>query len=162
MVSAAQRTRLVAIANYVAIHKQHAEYAEARPIAWFTYTWAQAKDAIDRGVTWATDCSGGVTDLFKWAGLRDPNGFGYDGTGNTDSLYDHLPHYLDVERAHPGALLIFGVNPTVHVAMVMERSGTDPVLWSFGQQGGPYIIRLSDERQAHVGQAETFLDISEL
>lgn len=162
-VSNAQRDRLVSEAHYLINLADRIHYAEIRPTPNVALpTWAAIESHFRRGESLTTDCSGMVTAMFKWAGLRDPNGRNYDGTGNTDTLYDHLPHYHNVEDAHPGALLIFGVAPTVHVCMLMERDGVDPYLFSHGQEAGPFHIRLSEERQGHVGQAETWLNISHL
>jgi hypothetical protein len=167
MVSNAQRENLVAKATTLIRYagdssRPRINYAEVRPMETRVFSWGGLLTHFEAGFKVAMDCSESVTELFRWAGLRDPNGFGYDGFGNTDSLYNHLPHYFKVEDAHPGALLIFGEDPTVHVCMVMQRSGTDPWLFSHGQQGGPFRIRLSAEREAHVGQAETWLNIGHL
>jgi hypothetical protein len=167
MVSNAQRENLVAKAHTLIDYggdslRPRIDYRESRPMDDYTWSWAQLMATFRRGGHVEWDCSTAVTLLFKYAGLRDPNGLGYDGSGNTDTLYNHLPHYYKVEDAHPGALLIFGEDPTVHVCMLTERDGTDPWLFSHGQQGGPFHIQLSAERQNHVGQAETWLDIGHL
>jgi hypothetical protein len=167
VVSNAQRENLVGkAATLIGYAGDGAEpridYRESRPMMDYRWSWLDLLNWFRRGGHVAWDCSTAVTLLFKYAGLRDPNGFGYDGYGNTDSLYNHLPHYSNVEDAHPGALIIFGEDPTVHVAMLMERNGADPWLFSHGQQGGPFHILLSAERQNHVWQAETWLDIGHL
>lgn len=165
MVSDHQRQMLVENAAFL-IGKHgppHINYAEIRPMPYVRYhTMAEVVHALDGDGTIDTDCSGAVTSLFKWSGLRDPNGLGYNGQGYTGTLYDHLPHYYNVEDAHPGALLIFGKDPTVHVCMVMQRNGDNPYLFSHGQEGGPFHISLADERQAHEGQVETWLNIGNL
>jgi hypothetical protein len=163
MVSNAQRNILVDNADYL-ISKAPIGYQEVRPMESLQYkTWREVLEHFERGAkTMPMDCSESVTSMFRWSGLRDPNGLNYDGAGYTGTLYDHLPHYDSVLDAHPGALIIFGVNPTVHVAMCMERDGDDPWLFSHGSSVGPLHIRLSDEAKAHVGQSQTWLDISNL
>lgn len=162
-VSNSQRERLVNEARTLISYSSQIHYAEIRPMPYEQFpTWPKVTDWLERGGSITTDCSGSATSLFKWAGLRDPNGLGYNGLGNTDTMYNHLPHYHNVEDAHPGALLIFGTSPTVHVCMLMQRDGVDPWLFSHGQEAGPFHIRLSAERQGHVGQAETWLNISHL
>jgi hypothetical protein len=166
MVSDKQRRSIVNNAQWLLDHKQHINYAEARPIPYLLGGMRgrnACQAAFGRNESLDTDCSGSVTIIFNWSGLPDPNGQNYDGQGYTGDLYDHLiNHYTNVLDAEPGALIIFGVDPTVHVAMLMEKDGEDPWLFSHGQQGGPYYIRLSDERQNHVGQAETWLSINQL
>src|SRR5437868_14540651 len=70
------------------------------------------------GVT--MDCSEAVTELCRWAGLRDPNGLGYRYAGYTGTLLAHLPHYSDPAAAYPGALVVYGPGTGEHVSMVYE------------------------------------------
>jgi len=106
------------------------------------------------------DCSEAVTEVCRWAGLRDPNGLGYRYAGYTGTLLKHLPHYSDPAAAFVGALVVFGPYPGEHVSMVYER-GTDPVLWSHGREQGPDLYRLSVERGWH-SPPVTFLSIAHL
>jgi hypothetical protein len=111
------------------------------------------------------DCSESVTALCHWAGLHDPNGRGYDGQGNTATLYAHLPHYFNPAAAMVGALVTFAV-PTSplsrqHVCMVLEPDEHDPLLFSHGQERGPLAIRLSTERRFHASPV-AFLSIAHL
>lgn len=107
------------------------------------------------------DCSEAVTCLCKWAGLKDPNGFGYNGKGYTGTLLDHLPHYFDPANANVGALVVFGPGTGEHVAMVLEPDHRNPLLFSHGFEGGPLLIRLHDEAQLHHPPV-TFLSIAGL
>jgi hypothetical protein len=161
-VSTLQRRILVENAQYLVDRAGVINYAEIRPMTThFLATMAQLKAYLnDHTIT--MDCSEAVTDLCRWSGLRDPNGLSFDGFGNTDTMYQHLPHYTNIDDAHLGALLIFGFNPTVHVCMLMEPDGANPWLFSHGSEIGPLRIRLDQERLAHVGQRETWLDIGNL
>ncbi len=97
------------------------------------------------------DCSFGVKDLCKWAGVKDdPTGSNYDGYGNSSTIAAHLKHL-----GAPGELLIgdvvtFGSDGSnAHAAMVLER-GSDPLLWSHGHQGAPNTYRLSQDGRPHL------------
>lgn len=166
-VSNKQRASMIAIAQFLIVNHDHINYAETRgpndPMSVRGGSLAELEHIFAGGGKIAMDCSEAVTLVCRLAGLRDPNGQGYDGYGYTGTLYDHLPHYTDVRDAHDGAIMIFGVNPTVHAVMRMPSTdAADPWLFSHGEQGGPFHIQLSDEAQGHVGQEQTWLDISSL
>lgn len=111
----------------------------------------------------AMDCSESVTLLLRLVGCGDPNGLGYDGGGNTQTMFDHLPRYTIPSHAGIGALVFLGQPgqlETQHVCMV-RQPGADPLLFSHGQEQGPLYIRLSDERRYHVGGVY-FLNVSSL
>lgn len=94
-----------------------------------------------------TDCSGFATLCYAWAGAPDPNGRGYDGTGFTGTLLDHLAH-VSSDELQPGDLVVFGPYPGDHVVIVVDTGG-DPLTVSHGQEAGPILIRLSVEAKAH-------------
>jgi hypothetical protein len=126
----------------------------------FNLTGEEAKATLTRGGRLMGDCSGILTDVFKWAGLRDPNGLDYRRQGYTGSMLETLPHYHNPGDANVGALVVFGPGTGEHVAMVMAP-GDDPMLYSHGyEQAGP-PIRLSLERTYH-SPPVTFLNITEL
>jgi hypothetical protein len=106
------------------------------------------------------DCSQAVTQICKWAGLDDPNGLDYKWPGYTGTLLAHLKHYSRAQSAGVGALVVYGPGTGEHVSMVYEP-GTDPTLWSHGSDGGPILVRLSQQRQWHHSPV-TLLNISRL
>lgn len=110
------------------------------------------------GVT--MDCSEAVTELCKWAGLRDPNGLAYRYAGYTGTLLAHLPHFSDPADAYTGGLVVYGPGTGDHVSMVYDR-GRDPLLWSHGREGGPELIHLSQQRVRHRAPV-TFLSVAHL
>lgn len=116
--------------------------------ATFKLTTVQMKKRLATGGHLMMDCSQGVTCLFKWAGLEDPNGLRYRYAGYTGTLLRNLPHYSDPSKARVGALVVYGPSTGEHVSMVYE-AGADPLLWSHGFDGGPQLIRLSRQRQYH-------------
>ncbi len=126
------------------------------------HTWSSVLSLFKQGGYLTMDCSESVTSLFRWAGLRDPNGLGYNGEGYTGTLLSHLGHYEDTSAAHPGALGVYGKAPGTHVVMLMQPDGKNPWLFSHGEEAGPFHIRLSDESAAHKGEQFTWLDISGL
>lgn len=163
MASAAQRQRLVEYAQTLVDHASHIHYAEIRPMRSLAeHTWASVLALFKQGGYLTMDCSESVTSLFRWAGLRDPNGLGYNGEGFTGTLLGHLKHYAQTADANPGALGVFGKAPGTHVVMLMERAGDNPWVFSHGQEAGPFRIQLSQEKAAHAGEPFTWLDISGL
>lgn len=94
-----------------------------------------------------TDCSGFVTDCYKWAGAPDPNGLGYNGTGFTGTLLDHLEQ-IHADELQPGDLIVFGPGNGEHVVIAVE-AGPNPMCVSHGQERGPISIRLAIEAAAH-------------
>lgn len=163
MVSKIQRQRLVRHALYLIEKAPQIHYAEVRPMTTHRFaTWAELHSYLDHGGEITMDCSEAVTLLFRTAGLRDPNGLGFNGEGYTGTILQHLPHYQNNERAHQGALGVYGEYPGVHVVMSMDDPSFDPYVFSHGQEDGPFHIQLSTETQAHRGQSFNWCDISHL
>lgn len=75
--------------------KQNYEYDEIRPIPGSLFGPPPIR----------IDCSGFYTLCSKWAGLPDPNGNGYDGSGNTSTLIAHMRR---VRSPVPGAAVFYG------------------------------------------------------
>ncbi len=132
------------------------------------FTEQEIADSFAKKHVFEADCSGFATALCKLAGLADPNGLGYNGTGFTGTMLTHLPHYTDPAAANVGALVVFshpGVPTGDHVATVIGP-GKDPWLCSHGQEAGPLRIRLSTElaaqKRAHGSSTATLLNVSDL
>ena len=106
------------------------------------------------------DCSQSSTQLFKWLNLKDPNGLDYRYPGYTGTMLEHLRHYSNPEDAYVGALCVFGPGTGHHVSVVYEH-GADPLLWSHGREGGPELVRLSNQR-TYQPTPVTFLNVSRL
>lgn len=107
------------------------------------------------------DCSESVTMLCRMAGLADPNGTEYDGTGFTGTMLKHLSHYTNPAGAETGALVVFGPGTGDHVCMVRRPHRTNPQLFSHGQEAGPVFTTLAAERRAHRPPV-TFLSVAKL
>lgn len=158
-----QRNKLRDLAAYLLAHEPQVHYpwhdvrgpADA---ATFRLTETQMRKRLATGNSLMMDCSQGVTCLYKWAGLEDPNGLNYRWAGYTGTLLDHLPHYTNPSDARVGALVVYGPGTGDHVSMVYE-SGRDPNLWSHGFDGGPVLIRLSKQRPLHRSPV-TFLRVA--
>jgi len=146
--------------RYLLEHEPQIHYAQIRPMRTVALSEAQLDTLLNHGHGITMDCSEAVTCLCKWAGLHDPNGLGYDGSGFTGTMLAHLPHYSNPTAAGIGALCVYGPPPGDHVAMVMQP-GDDPVMWSHGGEGGPLRVRWSVERAAH-RKPYTFLSITHL
>lgn len=158
--TSADRRKLVEVAELMIAHAPLIDYAETRPFP--LYTEAELKQRFAKGEHTTWDCSGSCTEVFFAGDCKDPNGLGYDHEGYTGTELSDLPHYTDVSRGQAGALLVFGAGTGTHVCMVLEQDGDNPWLFSHGSEIGPLKIRLSDEKQAHLGQPITMLDVSHL
>jgi hypothetical protein len=100
------------------------------------------------------DCSSSVTIIYHAAGLRDPNGRGYDGYGYTGTLLAHGRH-VTRNRIQPLDLVFYGSSsarpgfpagaPT-HVAMVMDGQGA---IFTFGSEPGPVFRRIDYRNDLH-------------
>jgi hypothetical protein len=164
VVTTAQRDVMARAMDSLVGGRRHVGYLQRRPMSTHNLaSLASLQHALTHGIQ--LDCSEAVTLVCHVAGLHDPSGFRYDGSGNTQTMYDHLPHYTDPARARIGALVFLG-HPgrlsTQHVCMVREP-GRDPELFSHGGNGqfAAHFIRFSVERRYHVG-APVFLNISGL
>jgi hypothetical protein len=118
-------------------------YAETRPYP---------RPAYHARTAFVTDCSGFVSLMAMWSRLAnmqgvdiDPSGYAFDGYGNSDTIFDHLP---SVELAHTwrGDLVVYGSpGATVHVACLVQGGGktADPLVVSHGSPAGPQLMTLS-------------------
>jgi hypothetical protein len=133
-------------------HHAQFNYAEIRPIPIHLPRRTSSK------IT--TDCSGFVTLMAKWAGLPDPNGLGYNGEGYTGSLLHHLSH-IPFHETWRGDLCVYGTGTGTHV-VALSMGGVreaNPIVYSHGQQGGPFALTLNAESAYHSGQPRTYLRI---
>jgi len=138
-----RRAKMLTEARWHAQHEPSWHYAQVRPIP-----LSRIKQRL---LPITTDCSGGVTGLAYAGGIPDPNDFGYNGQGYTGSLLQGCPHILQ-RQALAGDFVAFGPYPGEHVVMLMEAgvsNGSDPLVWSHGQEGGPLIYRLSSAKRIH-------------
>lgn len=158
-----QREACVTYANYLIHHASQIHYQQFRPMQTRHLSVMEARDLFAHGRGFAMDCSEATTLICRWAKCQDPNGFEYNGFGNSSSQWTHCkPHYTNPADAHPGALVTYGTDGNEHVCMVIERSGDNPILFSHGQEAGPFRIDLASETRGHLGQERTFLDVSRL
>lgn len=99
-------------------------------------------------IPFTTDCSGFVTLCYHQAGAKDPNGLAYNGQGYTGTLLDHGTT-IPLWQAKPGDLVIWGVFPGHHVAVIVDvKNPTDPEIVSHGTEAGPLLETLSAEDAA--------------
>jgi hypothetical protein len=166
MSETAGRDRLHSIAEELIHHHALLDYPRddvrgpADHATW-RLTWPQAQDYLRRGRHLTFDCSQSVTEIYRWAKLKDPNGLAYKQPGYTGTMLHHLvTHYTDPARARVGALVVFGPGTGEHVAMVIEP-GHDPLLFSHGAAHTAGPIRFSVERTFHHSPA-TFLAVDKL
>jgi hypothetical protein len=109
------------------------------------------------------DCSATYTNLWYLGGGRDPNGPScpavghhdpFDGYGSTYSLALHGQLCAARQLAVGDAVIYYngyGWSPsdTVHVAMVYELNGEDPLTMSHGWSGEPALVHVSEDGRPH-------------
>jgi|ERR1019366_9569906 hypothetical protein len=125
-------------------------------VATFTYDEVRPMPCIHNPYgDWAFvgDCSCWVTQVWKWAGAPDPNGLDYDGEGDTQTLTDHGKQITLAEVAPADVVVYdaFGPLSNQHTAVIVE-GGPDPLTSSFGHQGAPELVHVSQD-----GRVPTYL-----
>lgn len=135
------RAAIVGHALWAVQHEPQIHYAQVRPDDQLHHV---------RPLPWYTDCSEFVTTIYKWAGGPDPNGMGFNGYGNTDSMANH-GHTIALWEAEPGDVVIWGTFTkwgfwTHHTAVIVDTTNrVDPLVVSHGQERGPIKLHLSTE-----------------
>lgn len=94
------------------------------------------------------DCSTFYTKMAKWAGWPDPNGFGYDGVGNTTSLVAH-GRFINLAAAQIGDGIFY--SDPAHVGGYV---GHDKII-SLGSSPGPSLT--SVQYRSDFAQARSYL-----
>lgn len=142
------RAAICTWAMFCIANRQHISYAEVRPIP----------VGLPPGhLPFATDCSGFVVLMAKWAGCKtDPSGQHFDGEGDTADILAFC-NEIPAEHVEPGDLGLFnphGPNNEQHVAVAVGKgpdgigglgptgSGTPPGefrMVSHGQPGDPEV-----------------------
>jgi cell wall-associated NlpC family hydrolase len=105
-------------------------------------TLAQLEQALATGRL-TIDCSQSVTLIAHVSGAKDPNGGNWASDGFTGTLLKGCKP-ITRAQARPGDLRIFGGGTGHHVCMVMQV-GSDPLLFSHGQEKDPIAISESVE-----------------
>ena len=124
-----------ALRNTASIH-----YAQSRPIP------LKAGKAHKLPLT--TDCSGSTTICAYSAGLPDPNGRKYNGTGYTGTLRDHCKE-IKRSQLRVGDIIIYGRGTGTHVVIVYNITDTDIIVFSHGQESGPRLYTHSIQMAVH-------------
>lgn len=156
-----QRQALVDGAAHLYAHRGLMAYREVRPFR--VRTRAQTDELFaHRQAVPDLDCSAAIITLYHWAHASDPSGEHFSGSGNTETMLAHLPHYTDPHKAHKGAIAIFNADRSLgvqHACMVIGPAA-DPMLFS---HGGPGVdeMRLSAMQTGFSGHT-VFLDVSGL
>ena len=143
------RQEMVTNCDWGVTNNAEIHYAETRPMP---------INIPKYSLPFTTDCSGFATIMAKWSGAADPNGYGFDGYGNTDSMLAHSEH-ISRDGSQPGDFVVFGVNPSTHVVVLVQSAagGYDALCVSHGQEADPIRVALSVEAASHSGETLTFL-----
>jgi hypothetical protein len=159
----AHRNSIVAWCEYFHAHEHLINYVQKRPFALYSASALEKLVGI-RSVINEWDCSGSTIEIYYLAGAQDPSGFNFDGDGDTESMLSHLTHYHNPMDAHPGALVLIGINLPLaqqHVCIVTDQ-GEDPEVFSHGSAFNCELLPLSVELTAHPGADYVFLNVGNL
>jgi hypothetical protein len=88
-----------------------------------------------------SDCSAGVTDLYAWGNANDPNDDHFSGPSDTGTLVAH-GKLIAARKVRSADVGIFGPGDGWH-AVLVTQGGSDPWVWSMGEQGDPRLYRAS-------------------
>jgi hypothetical protein len=135
------REKLLHYSKWMVEHKDRIFYEEVRPFP------------LGAHLPQYNDCSATFTNLYYLAGAPDPNGFNFNGYGNTASL---AMNGQRVERdIRIGDAVIyyeggFSQWDSVHVAIVVNSENqSDPLTMSHGQSSEPSFVRVSEDGRPH-------------
>lgn len=116
----------------------------------WSYSWARPMSALGRDprLKQSSDCSTGVTEVLYWAKMvtgvmiPDPNGRGWDGYGNTDTLWAANSSRIVTGTYEVGDMALYWAH-LGHVTMCMEPGGPgSAVWWSNGSSSAPNTTSL--------------------
>lgn len=124
------RQKIVAECNWGVGHTADIHYAQIRPTP--NARWKAHLTPI------TTDCSGSAEAIFYSAGAPDPSGYGYNGEGNTSSIYANAEH-IPISLLQPGDMIIcFMGTENAHMYIVLERlPNNDFKMFSHGAESDP-------------------------
>jgi hypothetical protein len=160
--TALQRRRARTIALLLNLHAWQMLYAGIRPMATRFLTLPQLKTLLKAGLTITLDCSEAITLIFRLAGFQDPNGCGYNGTGYTGTMLEHLRHFSDWSQVHVGTIIVIGGGTGEHAVMVTKPNGDNPMVFTHGSHAKAAIWDFKTEMTYHVGQPYTLLAVDNL
>lgn len=144
---AATRAEMVRGARWMISHAGSIHYSQARPF--HLYSPGALPETLD--------CSGSTITLARWADAPNPSGTA-PGYGNTSTIAAHAKQ-ISRSAIKPGDMVVFGINPTTHVAVVLEVR-SDPLMFSHGSESGPVAVALSTEARYHAGQSIRFFSLT--
>lgn len=144
-----KRDKIVAWLRWGISNEPSIHYQQSRPIP--------LKAGAAKKLPLYLDCSSSTTIAWYQAGAPDPNGRNYDGSGYTGTMLAHLKH-IPKEQAKRGDLVVYGASPGRHVCAFLEDwKGPSTLLFSHGQEKGPFAITYAAEAAAQSGYAPSCL-----
>lgn len=143
------------------VDEAHRAVASKHSIEW---TYSEGPDRLANLRTpWAKritcDCSAFIVYLFVWLGLRNPDGSTppfYTGTELTHGAHIALLYSLgrikNFRRLYAGLVVVYGVYPGEHTALVVEvRKNGDILTVSMGQPGDPSYVWVNEPKGPSYG-----------
>jgi hypothetical protein len=138
------RKRIVAECQWAVDHADQIGYVDPSPRPMLTLPrWAFHTLPID-----PADCSETVTGIYYAAGAPDPNGRGYDRTGNTRVMLAANMRIApsQVKRGDIG-LFVDATGTATHAIIAMVDGGGQ--VFTHGSPSGPHIYPLTQEQGYH-------------
>lgn len=132
------RPDLLKAARWLADHRSECRYSEGSD--------RESCVKVPYAYPFVSDCSAGVTAIYYWGNAPDPNAMNFEGDFYTGTLVAHGT-LVAAKNVRDGDVVIFGPDTGWHAAFVMS-GGSDPIVWSMGEQGDPRFYRVSTVEQA--------------
>lgn len=138
---AGMRSKAVHVMQVLLRAEPRVHYRQIRPMTTRSiHTLDELVSQLRSGIS--CDCSESSTLIARLSGAKDPNGLGYNGQGYTGTILNGPA--ISKSQLRPGDFVVFGGGTGHHVCVVLA-AGSDPLLFSHGQEKGPIPIRLSVE-----------------
>ena len=133
-----RRSEIVRAALWTVAHNHEATYSEGSDRLY----------SLERPFTtpFISDCSAGVTDMYRWGLASDPNGLDYGGDPYTGTLIAH-GRLIPARKVRSADVGILGPGTGWHAVLALS-GGSDPKCWSMGEQGDPKVYPFSVVAQA--------------
>lgn len=158
-VQSAKREIAVGVMNLLVDKKSLIGYRQLRPMKTHLIDSVDGLLAAINAGGFAWDCSESTVCVFHVAGLADPTGQGYDGSGNTGSMLTNarLKRFTGAHNAHQCSLAVFNADkPLVeqHVAIchTADPLGGNPIMFTMGSPADPSLVLFKNLQPGFKGE----------
>lgn len=146
-----RRTGAVAHCAFLVAHgPKSISYEFGGGLNWLPYSMAVAEQRFKAGDKWPADCRATINWTTKWSGWKGFGRFGFE--ADSEDMWQVLPHFEGIANVRAGTIITYGPSGSVHVTMVMQPDGDNPLLCSHGLAFSSNYVRYKDETAYHVAR----------